>query len=152
VSGRSAPWIALGAVLIVVLVVLIPRSRPSSSPNARANRIAHSLACPECDGESVADSNSPSSRAIRARIAELIDQGQSDAQIRAFVVSRYGDEVLRTPANSGIGLVAWLVPLVALFVGLAALALALRRWSHTPRRNASADDEAVVAAAREEIS
>jgi cytochrome c-type biogenesis protein CcmH len=152
VSRRSVPWIALGLLVVVALVVLIPRSRPSSSPSARANRLAHSFACPECDGESVADSNSVSSRAIRAKVAELIEQGQTDAQIRAFVVSRYGDRVLRTPANSGIGLVAWLVPLIVLFVGLGAIVLALRRWSRTPRRAATAEDEAIVAAAREGTS
>jgi cytochrome c-type biogenesis protein CcmH len=147
-TRRWLPWVALGVLVVVALVVLIPRSQPSSSPSARANRLAHALACPECDGESVADSNSPSSKAIRAKIAELIEQGQTDAQIRAFVVSRYGDGVLRTPANSGIGLVAWLVPLVALFVGLGVLALAVWRWTRVPRRAATAEDEAIVSAAR----
>jgi cytochrome c-type biogenesis protein CcmH len=151
-SRRSLPWIVLGGLLVVALVVLVTRSQPSSAPEARANRLAHSLACPECDGESVADSNSVSSRAIRAKIAELIGQGQTDAQIRALLVSKYGEKVLRTPANSGIGLVAWIIPFAAILLGFAGILLALRRWSRTPRLSATPEDEAVVAAAREHAS
>jgi cytochrome c-type biogenesis protein CcmH len=152
VSRRSVPWLVLGAFVVIALVVLVARSEPSSSPTARADRLSHSLACPECDGESVADSNSVSSRAIRAKITELIDEGQTDAEIRAFLESKYGEKVLRTPANTGIGLIAWVVPFAALFLGLAGIAVALRRWSRTPRLTATADDEAIVAAARDGAS
>ncbi len=147
-SRRSWPWVLLVAVVVVTLVVLVTRSQPSRSPRARADRIAHQLACPECDGESVADSNSVSARAIREDIPRRIAAGESDAEIREFYVSKYTEKVLRTPANSGIGLVAWAVPVAALFLGLAGVALALRRWSRTPRLPATAEDEAIVSAVR----
>jgi cytochrome c-type biogenesis protein CcmH len=148
-SRKAWPWLALGALVAVTLVVLVTRSQPSSSPRARAERLAHQLACPECEGESVADSNSVSARAIRADIPRRIAARESDAEIRAAYVAKYGEKVLRTPANSGIGLVAWVIPAVALFLGLAGIALALRRWSRTPRLTATEDDEAIVAALRE---
>jgi cytochrome c-type biogenesis protein CcmH len=147
-SRRSWPWVLLVAVVVVTLVVLVTRSQPSRSPRARADRLAHRLACPECDGESVADSNSVSARAIREDIPRRIAAGESDAEIREFYVSKYTEKVLRTPANSGIGLVAWVVPVAALFLGLAGVALALRRWSRTPRLPATAEDEAIVSAVR----
>jgi cytochrome c-type biogenesis protein CcmH/NrfF len=58
--------------------------------------------------------------------------------------------VLRTPANEGIGLFAWLIPITVMLLGLAGLLVAVRRWSTTPRRVATEADEAIVAAAREE--
>jgi len=148
VSRKSWLWVLLLAVVVVTLVVLVTRSQPSHSPRARADRLAHELACPECEGESVADSNSVSARAIRDDIPRRIAAGQSDAEIRAVYVSKYGEKVLRTPANSGIGLVAWVVPAVALFLGLAGVALAVRRWSRTPRLHATPEDEAIVSAVR----
>jgi cytochrome c-type biogenesis protein CcmH len=147
-SRKTWLWVLLLAVVVVTLVVLVTRSQPSRSPRARADRLAHQLACPECEGESVADSNSVSARAIREDIPRRIAAGQSDAQIREFYVSKYTEKVLRTPANTGIGLVAWVVPAAALFLGLAGLALALRRWSGTPRLPATSEDEAIVSAAR----
>ncbi len=147
-SRKTLLWLLLLVVVVVTLVVLVTRSQPSSSPRARAERLTHQLACPECQGESVADSNSVSSRAMREDIPRRIAAGETDPEIRAAYVSKYGEKVLRTPANSGIGLVAWVVPAVALFLGLAGIALTLRRWSRTPRLPATPDDEAVVSAVR----
>ncbi len=149
VTRKAWPWLLLVAVVVVTLVVLVTRSQPSHSPRAHADRLAHQLACPECEGESVADSSSVSARAIRDDIPRRIAAGESDAQIRAVYVSKYGERVLRTPTNSGIGLVAWVVPALALFLGLAGVALALRRWSRTPRLPATPEDEAIVTVARE---
>ena len=133
-----------------MIVVLVVRSRPDQSPAARANRLAHSLACPVCEGQSVADSNAPESRAIRTKIDELIADHQSDVQIRAYFVDKYNQRILLSPPNNGIGLLAWAIPATALLVGGIGIALALRRWSRTPRLTATPEDEAIVAAAREQ--
>jgi cytochrome c-type biogenesis protein CcmH len=150
VTKRWSPWIALAVVAAVMIVVLVVRSRPDNSPAARATRIAHSLACPVCEGQSVADSNAPESRAIRAKIDDLIAQRQPDREIRAYFVAKYGERVLLAPDNEGIGLLAWAIPAVALLIGGIGIALALRRWSRTPRLSATPEDEAIVAAAREQ--
>jgi cytochrome c-type biogenesis protein CcmH len=138
------PWLALVAVLAIAVVVLVARSGPSHTPAARAARLEGQLACPVCTGESVADSNASASRAIRADIVKRIKAGQGDNAIRDAYVATYGEHVLLTPSNGGLGVVAWGVPIVALVVGAAGIVLALRRWSVTPRLPATADDEAVV--------
>ena len=86
---------------------------------------------------------------MRDEIPRFIAQGQTDAQIRAYYVARYGDKMQEIPANSGLGLVVWLVPAIAVVLGLGGLAIALRRWSRTPRLAPEAGDEALVASARE---
>jgi cytochrome c-type biogenesis protein CcmH len=140
----SVPWLILVAVLAVALAVLLDRSRPSDTPTARAARLDNELACPVCTGESVAESNSIESRAIRDDIVRRILAGQSDSQIRATYVAEYGERILLTPSNGGLGLVAWGLPVFALVLGASGLAIALRRWARTPRLAASPDDVVVV--------
>jgi cytochrome c-type biogenesis protein CcmH len=138
------PWVALVAVVVITVVVLAARSGTSNAPEARAARLDNELACPVCVGESVADSNAPESRAIRADIVKRIRAGQRDAQIRDAYVAIYGEHVLLTPSNSGIGVVAWGIPVVALVLGAAGIGFAVRRWSTAPRLAATAEDEDVV--------
>jgi cytochrome c-type biogenesis protein CcmH len=138
------PWLGLAVVVVIAVVVLADRSGPSSAPAARSARLQSELACPVCTGESVADSNAPESRAIRADIISRIKAGESDAQIRDAYVAVYGESILLTPSNGGIGVVAWGVPVIALVVGAAGIVIALRRWSRTPRLAATADDADVV--------
>jgi cytochrome c-type biogenesis protein CcmH len=121
------------------------------STEARAQRLERQLACPVCSGESVADSNVPESRAIRADIRERIRAGQSDREIRDAYVRVYTERVLLTPDNGGLGVIAWGVPIVVLLAGTAGIVVALRRWSRTPKLAATPDDEATVARAREEL-
>ena len=113
------PWLGLAAVVVIAVVVLAARSGPSSAPAARAARLDNELACPVCVGESVADSNAPESRAIRVDIVKRIRAGQRDAEIRDAYVAIYGEHILLTPSNGGLGVVAWGVPVVALVIGAA---------------------------------
>ena len=100
--------------------------------------------------QSIADSNAPQSRAIRDDIPRRIAAGQSDAEIRAYYVSRYTERILETPSNSGLGIVAWGLPAVAIILGSASIVIAVRRWSRTPRLAATDADEDIVRRARED--
>ena len=73
------PWIALGVVVVVALAIVVwPRG--DQSPAARAHTLETELKCPECEGLAVADSNAPTSRAIRADVKKRIAEGQSDEE------------------------------------------------------------------------
>jgi cytochrome c-type biogenesis protein CcmH len=136
--------LALAAVMVIAVAILVARSGPSHTPAARATRLENQLACPVCTGESVADSNASASRAIRADIVKRIRAGQGDVEIRDAYVATYGEHVLLTPSNGGLGVIAWGLPVVALVIGAGGIVLALRRWSVTPRLAATADDAEVV--------
>jgi cytochrome c-type biogenesis protein CcmH len=137
-------WVALAVIVVGAGVVLVARSSPSDSPSARAARLSSELACPVCTGESVADSNASESRAIRLDIAQRIGKGQSDAQIRDAYVAIYGEHVLLTPSNGGLGVIAWGLPVLALVLGAGGIAFAIRRGSRTPRLAATAADVELV--------
>jgi cytochrome c-type biogenesis protein CcmH len=146
-----APWLALGAVLVVALAVLVVRSQPDDSVAARSNRIARQIKCPDCEGESVANSNTEIARNIRAEIRRRVASGDSDGAVLAYYASRYPDALLR-PRGDGLGALAWAIPVTAIIVALGGIGLALRRWSRAPRLAASADDERLVQRVRTEAS
>lgn len=147
---RWAAWIGAG---LLVVGALVWAAWPSSGPQTasqRAHELATELRCPDCEALSVADSSTSSARAIRADLARRTAAGQSDAQIRQVYIDRYGDSILLKPSGSGLGLLVWGLPVVALAVGAAGLALAFSRWRRAPRLRASTEDEALVQQTRSE--
>jgi len=143
------PWIALGVVVVVALAIVVwPRG--DQSPAARAHTLETELKCPECEGLAVADSNAPTSRAIRADVKKRIAEGQSDEEIRQAYVARYGEEILLQPKGSGISLLVWVLPVVVLVAGAFGIGLVLARNRRAPMLHASEADEQLVERAREQ--
>lgn len=150
------------ALLVAVLLVAIaaaPAATAAGDPRAtpvdrRVERIASQLRCPVCQNQSVADSPSDVAASFRTRIRELVLQGKSDAQVRAFFVARYGEWILLSPPKSGISLAVWLAPAAILAAGLLAAALAIRRWTARGRRLAvlAAEQPAVLEQARARLA
>jgi cytochrome c-type biogenesis protein CcmH/NrfF len=55
------------------------------------------LRCLQCQNQTLADSEAPLAVDLRQEIRELIAKGQTDEQIKAYLVARYGDFVLYRP-------------------------------------------------------
>jgi cytochrome c-type biogenesis protein CcmH/NrfF len=73
----------------------------------------------------------------RAFIQSLIDEGQSEAQIKRSLVAQYGPTVLALPAAHGFDLTVYLVPLAAFLALLTTLAVLLPRWRRHAREQAA---------------
>jgi len=97
-----------------------------------------------CSGESVAESNAPASQEIRRQIAEQVQQGQTDEEIRSFYAAKYGQAILLTPSASGVNALVWILPIVAFAIGIAALVIVFRRWSSMPAERATDEDREIV--------
>jgi cytochrome c-type biogenesis protein CcmH len=128
---RWLPWAALLVVLVTALVIGTTRSSPPRTPEQRVQHITSQLRCPVCQGETVADSNALISQDIRALVQQRVQAGQSDGAILNYVVHQYPGTLLKPPA-SGIGLIVWFLPVVAVVAGVAGLAVAFRRWRSRP--------------------
>jgi cytochrome c-type biogenesis protein CcmH len=137
------PWLVLAVVVVAVLAV-VAWPGGSQSPAERAHSLAAELKCQECQGLSVADSNAPTSRAIRADIKRRIAAGQGDEEIRQAYVDRYGEQILLSPQGSGIGLIVWVLPVLVIALGAAGIWFGLSRARREPRLHATAADEALV--------
>jgi cytochrome c-type biogenesis protein CcmH len=145
---RVLPGVALAAVVVAALVIGgAGRSHRPRSPDARARAIAADLRCPVCQGLSVADSPSPTAKAIYEDIRRRVDAGESDAAIRAYYVGRYGEWILLRPETSGAGVLVWVLPVAVLLLAAGGLTLAFVRWRRQPAPAVSDADRALVEAA-----
>ena len=70
----------------------------------RARSLSEGLRCLVCQNQSIDDSQAPLAKDLRLLVRERLKAGDSDDQVRAFLVSRYGDFILlKPPAPSCCG-------------------------------------------------
>jgi cytochrome c-type biogenesis protein CcmH len=125
---RWAPWLALAVVVLIALAIGGSDSHGGTTAAARTTRLSKEVRCPTCRGLSAAESDAKAAQAVRTEIRSRVDAGQSDEEIRAYLASRYGDDILLRPEGSGAAGLVWALPVVALVCGAAGLAFAFRRW------------------------
>jgi cytochrome c-type biogenesis protein CcmH len=143
---RTRVLIALA--LFAVLAALALAARPHEATAAeRVDRITSELRCPVCQGLSVKDSPSETAREMRDLVIQRVSEGKTDAEIEGEFTAAYGDWVLLAPPLVSLNGLVWLVPILALAVGLA---LAVRRL-RPPSGEAAPPSAAQVAALRERV-
>jgi cytochrome c-type biogenesis protein CcmH len=94
---------------------------------ARARAISRELRCLVCQNQSIDDSNADLAHDLRAIVRERLAAGDSDAQVKAYLVARYGDFVLLDPPFKAKTLVLWLGPALLLLLGAGGIYARLRR-------------------------
>jgi cytochrome c-type biogenesis protein CcmH len=97
--------------------------------------ISEEMRCLVCQNESLAGSRSDLANDLRRELRTLIKQGKTDAEIREFMVERYGDFVLYRPPVKPETYLLWAGPFLLMIVAVAVLLMYLRR------RNRSVDHE-----------
>jgi cytochrome c-type biogenesis protein CcmH len=120
-------------------------ANPNPATEQRLKALAEELRCLVCQNQTIADSNAPLAVDLRNQIRGQIAQGASDAQIRAYMVERYGDFVLYSPPFRATTALLWLGPMLLVAGGVAAFALVVRR------RRAQASPPGMDASRRSEI-
>ncbi|MFQ5541758.1 MAG: cytochrome c-type biogenesis protein CcmH, partial [Candidatus Binatia bacterium] len=94
----------------------------------QVRRIAAELRCPVCQNLSVADSPSEMAQQMRALILQQLKEGKSPQQVVDYFTSKYGEWILLSPTTEGFSLLVWILPFVALAVGILLAVLVARRW------------------------
>lgn len=139
-------WLPLVALAVVATVALAIGTVARPGHQTVADRVQHvtsQLRCPVCSGETVADSNAPISRDIRAAVEQRVTAGQSNGQITDYIVQKFPGTLL-TPPTRGIGLIVWALPVLAFAAAAATLAVAFVRWRSRPLVTVTAADRALV--------
>ncbi|MGD9704228.1 MAG: cytochrome c-type biogenesis protein CcmH [Acidimicrobiia bacterium] len=146
---RWPGWLVLFMVLAALLAIGVQRAGEPRTADERELAIYERIACPVCDGESVAESRAESAVQIREVVAQLVVDGQlTDDEIVSQIDASYVEELELTPSASGLDLLVWVLPAVV-FVGAAAGLIAVfLRWRRAPGGTGPSDeDRALVAAA-----
>ena len=113
---RGAGWGVAIAAIAIMIVGLLPTS-VVADPVERQQTLSERIACPICDGQSLAESGSEVATDLKNLLAEQIDSGMTDGEIYDFYSARYGEQVLLDPPLTRWGLVLWVLPVGALLVG-----------------------------------
>jgi cytochrome c-type biogenesis protein CcmH len=124
-----------GATAVLLLVLVATATAATRASEETVREIAAQLRCVVCQNLSVADSPSEMANQMRGIIRERLAAGQSPDQVVAYFVEKYGEWILLTPRPTGFNLLVWVVPFAGIGVGLAGVAVLMRRWS---RRSAAA--------------
>jgi len=93
----------------------------------RLTIIAEELRCLVCQNESLAGSRADLAMDLRREVRSLIKSGKTDAEIKEFLVSRYGDFVLYRPPVKPTTLLLWFGPLILLIGAVWILISIVRR-------------------------
>lgn len=112
-----AVLLAIPAHALAQVVDRRPPSFESELEEKRFRSLVDELRCVMCQNQSLADSDAQIAIDLRREILQLIRDGRSDAEIREFLVARYGDFVLYRPEVGPATWLLWFGPLLLLGIG-----------------------------------
>ena len=142
--SRRLTWGLLGLVLFAALAVGARGHSGPPTEDQRVRRITSVVRCPTCRGLSAAQSDAPSAESIRDEVRRRVQAGETDAEVKGYLVSRYGEDILLQPKTEGVGLLVWALPLIGVTVAVGSLVVVLRRKRARPGPRVSDADKALV--------
>ena len=101
------------------LALSIDKPLADAAAEARARELFRDIRCVVCQGESVADSPAEVARDMRREIRAQVETGKSNAEIKAFLSSHYGDHILMRPPLNQTTWFLWFGPLLMFAFALA---------------------------------
>jgi cytochrome c-type biogenesis protein CcmH len=114
---------------------------------ARARAISQDIRCLVCQNQSIDDSDADLARDLRLIVRERLVAGDSDAEVKQFLVARYGDYVLLEPPVKPSTYVLWFGPAAILLVAAGGIGQFFRR-----RRARSAAPPPLTAEERQRLA
>jgi len=121
-------------IAILLLALAMPAYANEAVPAAddpaleqRVTRLTAELRCLVCQNQSLADSHADLAIDLKNQVRSQMKAGKSDAEIRDYMVARYGDFVLYRPPLKSNTVLLWAGPFVLLAAGGLALGFYLRR-------------------------
>ncbi len=99
---------------------------------ARARALSQEIRCLVCQNEPIDSSNAPLARDLRILVRERLTSGDSDQEVKAYLVARYGDYVLLDPPMKLTTYLLWFGPALILLLGAAGVILYFARLRRAP--------------------
>ena len=119
---------------LLLMLLALPAYANDAAPAApdpaleqRVMRLTAELRCLVCQNQSLADSHADLAIDLKNQVRSQMQAGKSDAEIREYMVARYGDFVLYRPPLKPTTALLWAGPFLLLAGGGLALGFYLRR-------------------------
>ncbi|MES2677499.1 MAG: cytochrome c-type biogenesis protein [Pseudomonadota bacterium] len=93
---------------------LSPEAHLSEPEEQRARELFLQIKCPVCAGQVIESSNTEIAFQLRKLVREKIVEGKSDEEIKAYLITEYGEDILNSPNFNWANIWLWILP--ALFV------------------------------------
>ena len=118
-----------------------PLQFQDKAEEARFHALVAELRCVMCQNQSLADSNAQIAYDLRREVLDLMREGRSDAEIKEFLVARYGEFVLYRPRMEASTWLLWLGPALLLLAGGFVVARIVRKRGATTPAAEEPDQE-----------
>jgi len=131
---KKNPLMYRAAQLLLVIVALFTFMGVGDE-DARFNQLGHHLICVCGCSQILLECNHVGcmlSDRMRGELMDALNRGDNDDLALQSFIQKYGTTVVAAPSTSGFGRVAWIMPFVALFAGLASVVLIVRAWKNRP--------------------
>ncbi len=128
--------------VITTSAVAIDTDKAFDDPvlQARYAALIAEVRCVTCQNQSIKDSNALIADDLRREIKRMIGEGKTDAEVKDFLVTRYGDFILYKPRFEGGLIVLWVAPLLLLLLGGFALARIIQHRASLPLGDVASED------------
>lgn len=110
---------------MITPIEILPFSSPTEERRFRA--LISELRCTVCQNESLVESTAPLARDKRMLVLRFLQEGYSDAEIRQFMVDRYGYFVLYRPPLTSHTLLLWIGPILLMLGGIIAALIIINK-------------------------
>lgn len=146
-SARSVyntymPW--LGLVFLVV-------ANAFADIEPQAKVLERLVVAPCCWNAVVAEHDSEASRKIKEEIRLRLSRGESQKDILAYFEREYGERILASPKNEGIGKLFWVMPFIFIIMGTLLVVFFLRSKPSQPITRREPIDPEGLSKLRKEI-
>jgi cytochrome c-type biogenesis protein CcmH len=138
IAGIRMTRVCRGAALLIAALLawpamtayaVDPTELSDPALQARYRALTHELRCMQCQNQSIADSPVGLAADLRREVRDMLLAGKSDAEIREFMVARYGDFILFRPRVAARTAWLWAAPPLLLALGVVIAVRIVRRRS-----------------------
>lgn len=121
-------------VLVAVTATAVDTEAPLQTAEQQSlyRKLLEEVRCMVCQNQNLADSDAPLARDMRRELRRMVEDGASEADVKQFLLDRYGDFALYRPRLAPNTLLLWIGPGVIVVLALGAIALVIRRRMKMP--------------------
>ena len=129
----------LAAVLALASLALPATAAAADCPRTTLGDVEDEVMCPVCGTPLSLATEAPQANRERALIQRLVDDCRSKEEIKQVLTAQFGDGVLALPGDDGFDLAAYLVPALAVLLGMGAVTGSAIAWRRARRREVPGD-------------